>query len=102
MWEVELRLRRISDLMHSHHEDSDVYSHRRGDAEPDNCRACVDFRRFGAGSENFSWFEVSLGWSDVEALIDAFSLMEHPEAAQLQRARKLAAALDKFSKAPRG
>ena len=102
--EVELRLQRLSGpySMHSHHEDSDAYGASGRQGEPDDWRVCVDFQRFGAGSENFSWFKVSLGWSDVEALIQTFSAMEHPEAARLQRARKLAAAFDEFSKVPLG
>ncbi|WP_294537797.1 hypothetical protein [uncultured Rhodoblastus sp.] len=95
--EVVLSMLSKSDAMHGHYQDCDAYTPRGRDAEPDNWRACADFPRFGAGTENFSWFEVSLSWSDLEGLIHAFSLMDHPGVKHLQRARKLAGALDEFS-----
>jgi hypothetical protein len=41
---------------------------------------------------------VSLTWTDVEALIHTFVEKGHPEAPRLNRARKLAASIDEFSK----
>jgi len=58
----------------------------------------VDFRSFGAGSERFSDFIVSLDWEDVEAIIQTFTDMGNIEAIRTKRARRLAAAMEEFAK----
>jgi hypothetical protein len=74
--------------MHAHYADSDAYAvYGNGDEET---TASIHFSQFGAGSERFSDFRVSLEWSDVEALIRAFSEKGYLEAARLERARMLA------------
>ncbi len=94
-----MQLDRISaNFMHAHHAESDKYRVGQSDGEPSGWNVRVDFPQFGAGTDNFSQFMVSLGWSDVEAIIRSFSEIGHPEAARLQRARTLAAALDEFAK----
>jgi hypothetical protein len=40
---------------------------------------------------------VSLTWADVEVFIEAFAAKAHPGALRLERARKLAAAVDDFA-----
>lgn len=55
------------------------------------------FDRFGTGTDNFNTFRVSLDWKDVEDIIHVFLEMGHPAAARLERARKLAKALDDFA-----
>jgi hypothetical protein len=40
---------------------------------------------------------VSLTWADVEVFIEAFAKKGHPSALRLERARKLAAAVDDFA-----
>jgi hypothetical protein len=52
------------------------------------------FEKFGSGLQNTSLFRVSLEWSDVEAIIRTFAEMGHAEAVRLERARKLAAAVE--------
>jgi len=53
------------------------------------------FRKTSVGSE------ISMGWSDVEALIRTFSEMDHPEGPRrLERARRLAAAVEEFATKP--
>jgi hypothetical protein len=71
-----MRLQRLtSSYMHAHHADSDAYTvYGDGDEE---LTASTHFTHFGAGSERFSDFRVSLEWSDVEALIRAFSEKGH-------------------------
>jgi hypothetical protein len=39
---------------------------------------------------------VSLDWADVEALVETLAEKGHPSALRLERARKLAAAVDEF------
>jgi hypothetical protein len=41
---------------------------------------------------------VSLDWTDVEAVVDAFAKKGHSGALRVQRAEKLAAAVDEFAK----
>jgi hypothetical protein len=64
----------------------------------DGERVYNHFLRFGSGTENFSDFNVSLGWSDVEGIIKHFFEMGHSEAVRFDRARKLAAAVEEFAK----
>ena len=95
-----MRLERISsNFMHSHKAEANKYSADSifSTLENDEC-VYVDFFRFGAGSENFSDFVVSMEWADVEAAIRAFAGMGNAEAIRLQRAKRLAIAVDEFVK----
>jgi hypothetical protein len=87
-----MRLQRLtSSYMHAHHADSDAYT-VSGDSDEEQT-ASTHF-----GSERFSDFRVSLEWSDVEALIRAFSEKGHVEAARMERARMLAMAVEEIAK----
>jgi hypothetical protein len=55
--------------------------------------AHMDFREFGAGSERFSWFEVRLGWEDIETIIEVMADKGHGEANRVRAALKLAEAV---------
>jgi hypothetical protein len=55
------------------------------------------FRDFGSGLQNKNLFRVSLEWSDVEAIIATFVEMGHPEAARLERAKRLGAAVEQIA-----
>jgi hypothetical protein len=93
-----MRLERLTppNSTHAYQADSDRYSVcEYGDKEP---TADVLSLKFGASSERFSDFEVSLKWSDVEALIRVFSDKGHLEAVRLERARKLATAVEEIAK----
>jgi hypothetical protein len=93
-----MRLNRLGP--NSHHADSNSYS----DDSPyiggkdEGERVYNHFKRFGTGTENFNDFNVSLEWSDVEAITRTFFEMGLPEAVRLDRARKLAAAVEEFAK----
>jgi hypothetical protein len=92
-----MRLQRLtSSHWHAHHADSDRYT-VCGDGDEEKT-ASILFLKFGAGSERFSDFTVSLEWSDVEAIIRAFSDKGHLEAGRLERARMLAAAVEEIAK----
>jgi hypothetical protein len=93
-----MRLKRLG--ANYHHADSDSYGSHSAykGGEDDGERVYNHFRRFGGGTENFNDFNVSLQWSDVEAIVRTFSEMGHPEAVRLERARKLAAAVEEFAK----
>jgi hypothetical protein len=92
-----MRLQRLtSSYMHAHHADSDAYT-VSGDSDEEQTASTL-FSHFGAGSERFSDFWVSLEWSDIEALIRAFSEKGHLEAARLERARMLAMAVEEIAK----
>ncbi|MFG1420664.1 MULTISPECIES: hypothetical protein [Roseixanthobacter] len=54
------------------------------------------FMDFGEGEKAGS-FRVELKWEDVEIIIRMFSEKNHPQAMLVQRARRLAAAVDEFS-----
>ena len=64
----------------------------------DDDRVYVEFTQFGAGSEKFSDFVVSLNWSDVEGIIQTFADMGGVDAVRLQRAAKLGMAVEEFVK----
>ena len=53
----------------------------------------LDFREFGAGSERFSWFEIRLGWDDVETIIGLMAEKGHEGAIRVRKALKLAEAV---------
>jgi hypothetical protein len=55
-------------------------------------KACLDFRDFTA-REQGSHFRVTCDWSDVEALIRVFANANHPDAARLMQAQKIASAI---------
>jgi hypothetical protein len=77
------------------HADSDDYSPGStfvgGDDGGD--RVYNHFHSFGNGIDNTSSFNVSIEWSDVEAIIRTFFEKGHPEAVRLERARELALAV---------
>ena len=91
-----MRLNRLGP--NAHHADSNDYKpysvYQGGKDEGE--RVYNHFLGFGSGTERFPDFNVSLEWSDVEAIIRTFSKMGHLEAARLERARGLAAAVDQF------
>jgi hypothetical protein len=60
--------------------------------------ACINFERFGTGTEKTSYFRASLAWDDVEAIIGVFAKMSHPAALRLERARRLADAVEAVAK----
>jgi hypothetical protein len=96
-----MRLERIGSSFRFDHqaESSDYSAHSayRG-ATNDNKHIHNHFLRFGTGPENANEFRVSLDWPDVEAIIRAFSQIGYPEAVRLERARKLATAVEEFAK----
>jgi hypothetical protein len=55
--------------------------------------AHIDFREFGAGSERFSWFEIRLGWEDIETIMEVMAEAGHPGAIRVRSALKLADAV---------
>ncbi len=89
-----MQLKRLSDAMHKWEDDFVEYGIRPNKDDPSEGTAHIDFRKVGSGTDNFSWFQVSLKWADVEALMEAFSKMGHPDARRLARARKLASAVE--------
>jgi hypothetical protein len=95
-----MRLERIStNFMHAHEAESSKFSpHTIFDLDVNNNRIYADFPHFGAGSEKFSDFVVSLSWDDVEAVIQTFAEMGNTAAVQLNQARKLASAVKEFVK----
>jgi hypothetical protein len=96
-----MRLERIvSSPKFDHQDESGEYGAHSGyrGATNDNEHIHTHFMRFGTGSENANDFRVSLDWPDVEAIIRTFSQMGHPEAVRLERARKLAVAVEGFIK----
>jgi len=58
----------------------------------DGNNACLDFRDFTARDQG-SHFRATFDWSDVEALIRVFADANHPEAARLVQAQKVASAI---------
>jgi hypothetical protein len=60
----------------------------------DENRVCVDFKEFGRGPDNFSYFRASLNWADVEKIIAAFSASNHPNAVRIAKAVRLADAVE--------
>jgi hypothetical protein len=96
-----MRLERASsNVMHEHCAESAKYMPYSAfkSSRKDNAQVVIEFRQFGNGSEKFSDFVVSLGWSDVEAIISTFADMGRVEAQQLQRAAKLGDAVGEFVK----
>jgi hypothetical protein len=62
--------------------------------EPSDWDVYVDFDKFGAGTEKFSWMQALLRWADVGALISTFAQKGHPEAQRWERAIRLAQAVE--------
>ena len=60
-------------------------------------RASLDFRAFTA-REKGSHFRATFDWSDVEALIRVFADGNHPAAARLMQAQKIASAISDLMK----
>lgn len=79
-----------------HRRSSSIYSDHEQSSSEWKCydaEAHIDFREFGAGSERFSWFEIRLGWEDVEAIIGVMADKGHPGASRVRKALKLADAV---------
>jgi hypothetical protein len=57
---------------------------------PEGAIAKAKFHRFGRGELKRSDFEIELNWIDVKGLVKAFIEMDHPEAAYLAEALRLA------------
>jgi hypothetical protein len=95
-----MRLKRIGDAAgRDEWADSADYrsrSHYRGGLDEGE-RVYNHFDRFGSGLQNTNLFRVSLEWSDVEAIIRTFAEKGFTEAIRLQRARKLAAAVEEIA-----
>jgi hypothetical protein len=91
-------LRRTSaSYLRSHEEESSEFNPRSSDVVA-QAEIHLDFKQFGAGSENFSWFQIVARWHDVEVLIDAFATLGHPAAVRLHRAEQLATAVESLTK----
>jgi hypothetical protein len=81
--------------MNLHRISKDPISDHEGSSQ-DFCskdgNAYLDFRNFTA-REQGSHIRATFDWSDVEALIRAFADANHPDAARLVQARKIASAI---------
>jgi hypothetical protein len=80
-----MKLRRISTNPMSDRTES------KQDFQLQDETACLDF--YFGGSERMAHFLAAIDWSDVEALIRVFASANHPEAARLVQARKVASAI---------
>jgi hypothetical protein len=90
--EDRMNLHRISgDPISDHDASSQDFWSNDGDV-------CLDFRDFTA-REQGSHFRATFDWSDVEALLRVFASANHPEAARLVQAQKVASAISDLIKA---
>jgi hypothetical protein len=83
--------------MFLHRRSTSIFSdHEQASTEWKCCgtEARIDFSEFGAGSERFSWFEIRLGWEDVETIISAMAGNGHAGAIRVRKALKLADAVE--------
>jgi hypothetical protein len=60
-------------------------------------KLCLDFQNFTA-RDNGSHFQATFDWSDVTKLIRVFADANHPDAARLVQAQKIAFAVADFMK----
>jgi hypothetical protein len=84
-----------------HRRSTSVFSdHEQASAEwkCHGVEAHIDFREFGAGSERFSWFEIRLGWEDIEIIINSMAEKGHADAIRVRRALKLADAVEDIAR----
>lgn len=69
--------------------------YRIDNMEPAHKSLQVTFHSFGQGYERSSAFGIFVRWQDVEAAIQAFSEMGHPDAIRMRNALDLASAVER-------
>lgn len=87
-----MHLQRRSNYSHVNHEQHSV------EWESHGTDAFIDFQKFGNGSERYNWLRIVLEWEDIVAIVKEMADEKHEGALRIQKALRLADALEDFLK----